>query len=136
MKKAFNFLFSTRLMAILFLAFAGAMAVATFIENDFGTPTARVLVYNAWWFETIMLLFVINFVGNIVKFNLLQPKKWVTLLFHLSFILIIIGAAITRYISYEGMVVIKSLWRRSPKLSRPLEMWVSCHCGSGQVRRA
>ena len=87
MKKAFNFLFSTRLMAILFLAFAGAMAVATFIENDFGTPTARVLVYNAWWFETIMLLFVINFVGNIVKFNLLQPKKWVTLLFHLSFIL-------------------------------------------------
>ncbi len=102
-----SILFSTRLMAMLFLLFAGSMAVATFIENDFGTPTARVLVYNAWWFEAIMIFFVINFVGNIFKFKLFRPKKIITLVFHLSFILILVGAAVTRYISYEGMVVIK-----------------------------
>ena len=94
-------------MATLFLVFAVSMALGTFIENDFGTPTARVLIYNAWWFEAIMIFFVINFLGNIFKFNLLRPKKIVTLTFHLSFILIIIGAGITRYISYEGMVIIK-----------------------------
>jgi cytochrome c-type biogenesis protein CcsB len=102
-----SMLFSTRLMSMLFLLFAGSMAVATFIENDFGTPTARVLVYNSWWFEAIMVFFVINFVGNIVKFKLLRPKKIITLIFHLSFILILVGAWITRYVSYEGMVVIK-----------------------------
>ena len=107
MKKALSFLFSTRLTGILFLVFAGAMAVATFIENDYGTPTARVLVYNAFWFEAIMVIFAINFVGNIKKFNLLRLKKLPTLVLHLSFILILVGAWITRYISYEGMVVIK-----------------------------
>jgi len=33
-------------MAVLFIAFAIAMGVATFIENDYGTQTAKALVYN------------------------------------------------------------------------------------------
>ena len=49
MKKIFGFLYSTRLMAILFVFFATAMAVGTFIENDFGTQTSKALIYNAWW---------------------------------------------------------------------------------------
>lgn len=54
MKKLLNFLYSTRLMAILFFLFATAMAIATFIENDYGTQTSKALIYNAWWFEAIM----------------------------------------------------------------------------------
>jgi cytochrome c-type biogenesis protein CcsB len=38
---------------------------------------------------------------------LLKKEKWATLLLHLSFIFIIIGAGITRYISYEGMMPIR-----------------------------
>ncbi len=106
MKKVFNTLFSTRLTGILFIVFAAAMAIATFIENDFGTQTAKALVYNTWWFELILLLFMVNFIGNINKFELLQKKKFSILLFHLSFIFIIFGAAITRYISFEGVMPI------------------------------
>jgi len=51
MNKLLSLIYSTRLMAILFLIFALAMGVATFIENDYGTETAKALVYNAWWFE-------------------------------------------------------------------------------------
>jgi cytochrome c-type biogenesis protein CcsB len=106
MKKLYNILFSNRLTGVLFLLFALAMAIATFIENDFGTQTAKALVYNAWWFEAIMILFMINFIGNIKKYNLLRFEKFSVLLFHLSFILIILGAGITRYISYEGTMPI------------------------------
>jgi cytochrome c-type biogenesis protein CcsB len=106
MKKLSNILFSNRLTGILFLLFAAAMAIATFIENDFGTQTAKALVYNAWWFEAIMLFFVLNFIGNIKKYNLLRKEKFSVLLFHISFILIILGAGITRYISYEGTMPI------------------------------
>jgi len=106
MKKILNILYSTRLMAILFFAFAVAMGVATFIENDFGTQTAKKLVYNAWWFELIMVFFVINFFGNIFRYRLLRKEKWPVLMFHLAFLLIIIGAGITRYIGYEGMMII------------------------------
>ena len=106
MKKYLSFLFSTRLMAVLFLIFAAAMGVATFIENDFGTQTAKALIYNSWWFEGIMGLFVINFTGNIFRYRLLRKEKWAVLMFHLAFIFIILGAAITRYVGYEGIMLI------------------------------
>lgn len=100
-------LFSTRLMAVLFVFFATAMAFGTFIENWYSTDTARIWIYNAWWFEVIMVLFVINFIGNIKKYKLLQWKQWPVLLLHLSFVLIILGAFVTRYISFEGSMPIR-----------------------------
>ena len=106
-KKIYSILFSTRLMAILFLGFAVAMAVGTFVESKYNTDTARIWVYNAWWFEGIMLFFVINFIGNIKRYQLYKKEKWATLLLHLSWIFIISGAFITRYISYEGMMPIR-----------------------------
>ena len=106
MKKVTSYLFSTRFTAILFILFAAAMAISTFIENDYGTQTAKALVYNAWWFELVMLLLMINFIGNIKKYELWERKRYSVLMFHLSFILIILGAGITRYISYEGIMPI------------------------------
>jgi len=94
-------------MAVLFLVFAIAMGVATFIENDFGTETAKALIYNSWWFEAIMALFAINFFGNIFKYKLYRKEKLPVLFFHLAFFFILVGAGITRYISYEGIMPIK-----------------------------
>lgn len=99
--------FSTRLMAVLFLVFATAMAFGTFIESWYSTETARIWIYNATWFEAIMVFFVINFFGNIYRYKLLRKEKWPVLLLHLSWIFIIIGAFVTRYISYEGMMPIR-----------------------------
>ena len=93
-------------MAALFIAFALAMAVGTFIESMYSTATARIYIYNARWFELMMLLFVINFVGNINRYKLWKWSKWPLLALHLSWILIILGAGVTRYISYEGMMPI------------------------------
>lgn len=94
-------------MAILFLSFAIAMATGTFIESKYNTDTAKIWVYNAWWFEAIMVFFMINFIGNIKRYQLLKKEKWATLLLHLSFIFILLGAFVTRYISYEGMMPIR-----------------------------
>lgn len=106
MKRIWNMIYSTRLMAVLFVLFGAAMGVATFIENDYGTETSKALVYNTWWFELIMLLFVVNFFGNIIRYQLYKKEKWSVLLFHVSFLFIIIGAAVTRYVGYEGMMPI------------------------------
>ncbi|MFS4468435.1 cytochrome c biogenesis protein CcsA [Maribacter sp. 2210JD10-5] len=104
LKKIF---FSTRLMAVLFIVFATAMAFGTFVESWYSTETARIWIYNATWFEVIMVFFVINFAGNIFRYRLLRWEKWPVLTLHLSWILIIIGAFVTRYISYEGMMPIR-----------------------------
>jgi cytochrome c-type biogenesis protein CcsB len=94
-------------MAVLFVVFSVAMAFGTFIESWYSIETARVLIYNAWWFEAIMVFFVINFAGNIKRYNLHKREKWSSLLIHLSFVLILVGAFITRYISYEGVMPIR-----------------------------
>ena len=107
MNKIISFLSSTRLMAVLFIVFAAAMGIATFIENDYNTDTAKLLVYNTKWFEAIMLIFLFNFLGNIKRYQLHKKEKWATLVLHLSFILILVGAFVTRYISFEGVMPIQ-----------------------------
>ena len=102
-----KFLFSTKMSIVLLFIMAGAMAVATFVENDFGTLVAREFVYEAWWFEAIMIWLSINFIFHIKQYNLFSKAKLPVGLLHLAFIIIIIGAGITRYISQEGMVHIR-----------------------------
>ena len=106
-RRFISFLYSTKLMAILFIAFAIAMAVGTFIENDYDTDTARIWVYNTWWFEAIMGLFVVNFIGNISRYRLLKKENWAVLVLHLSWVFIIVGAGVTRYFGNEGMISLR-----------------------------
>ncbi len=105
--KFIAFLFSMRLMAILILLFFVAIGYATFIENDFGTQTAKALIYNTTWFELIIVLLSVNMIANINRYKLWRKEKWPVLLFHISFIMIVIGAGITRYVSFEGMMSIR-----------------------------
>jgi|TARA_B110000503_G_scaffold45225_1_gene73922 cytochrome c-type biogenesis protein CcsB len=106
-KKIISFLISTRLTAFLFILFALAMAVGTFIESYYSTDTAKILIYNAFWFELIIGFFVVNFILNIKRYNLLRFEKWPVLTLHISWILIIIGAFVTRYIGFEGVMPIR-----------------------------
>lgn len=94
-------------MALLFILFAVAMGMGTFIEHWYNTDTAIKLVYNAWWFEGILFLFCVNFIGNIKRYNLLKRKKWPILLIHLSLIMLLVGAFVTRYIGFEGTMPIR-----------------------------
>jgi cytochrome c-type biogenesis protein CcsB len=105
--KFIAFLFSMRLMAILILLFFVAIGYATFIENDFGTQTAKALIYNTTWFEVIIVLLSVNMIANINRYKLWRKEKWPVLLFHISFILIVVGAGVTRYVSFEGMMSIR-----------------------------
>ncbi|WP_310992388.1 cytochrome c biogenesis protein [Aequorivita marina] len=100
-------LFSTRTMTVLLLLYGFSMAVATFVENDFDTPTAKTLVYNSCWFEILMLWLIILFAANIKTYRLTRKEKWPILVFHLAFIFMFLGGAITRYFSFEGQMPIK-----------------------------
>ena len=106
-RRFLNYLFSNKLTAVLFIAFPVAMAIGTFLESFYSTTAAKIWIYNAGWFELIMFLLMLNFFGNIFKYRLFKKDKWAVLLIHLSLILIILGAFITRYFGYEGVVSIR-----------------------------
>ena len=103
----FTKLFNTRAAGMYILLFAIAIGVGTFIENDYGTSSAQKLIYKAKWFELLLLMFSIAILYNIYKFRMIPQKKWALLLFHLSMVIILIGAAITRYYGYEGVMHIR-----------------------------
>ncbi|MBL7971734.1 MAG: cytochrome c biogenesis protein CcsA, partial [Prolixibacteraceae bacterium] len=69
--------------------------------------TAQVLIYQARWFELLLFLGVVNLAGSVFKYKLVSRKKWAILLFHLSFIFIIVGAGVTRYFGFEGSMHIR-----------------------------
>ena len=102
-----DILISTRTTGLMLLIYAFSMAMATFVENDYGTPVAKALIYNCWWFELVMVILILNFIGNISRYKLVQFKKLPLLVFHLAFIIIFIGGYITRYISFEGSMHIR-----------------------------
>lgn len=110
LKKATRILspfFNTRAASVYILCFAIAIAVGTFIENDYGTSSAQHVIYKAWWFTLLLILFCISILVNIVRFRMIPQKKWALLMFHAAMVIILIGAGVTRYFGYEGIMHIR-----------------------------
>ena len=107
MKKIFSLITSMPFMAFLLLVFAFSMAIATFVESSYGTPTAQALIFKTWWFELILFLLAINLIKNLLKYRFFTKQRFTLGLFHIAFLVILLGAAITRYISFEGVMHIR-----------------------------
>ncbi|HUX97433.1 MAG TPA: c-type cytochrome biogenesis protein CcsB [Bacteroidales bacterium] len=105
--KYIKFLFTPVMMGILFVIFALSMAVATFLENDFGSAAAYSMVYDSRWFELILILLAANLIGMLINYNMFRKQKLPVALFHLAFIMMIAGAGITRYFGWEGNIHIR-----------------------------
>ncbi len=94
-------------MAVIMLFLFGVLiGAATFIENDYGTQTARALIYKAKWFELFLAYFTAILVYQVLKYKSYKTK-FPVFLFHFSFLLVAIGALITRYVGYEGIMHIR-----------------------------
>jgi len=131
--KIVRFLFTPAVMGVLFIVLAVAMAAATFIENDFGPDTARAMVYNTRWFELLFLLLAVNLVGQIVIFKLYRRGKLTVMLFHTAFIVMVIGAAITRFTGYDGMMHIREGETTSLTFSSGSDMTFELSDSEGRV---
>ncbi len=133
MKKITSFLFSMLFTGILVVIFAIAIGYATFIENDYGTITAKILIYNAKWFELLLVVMCINLVGSIFANNLIGKKRWPGVLLHFSFVIILIGAGITRYYGYEGTMHIREGQSSDVIISEPSFITIKASKGSETV---
>jgi cytochrome c-type biogenesis protein CcsB len=107
MDKLLSSLFSMRWASVGLIVFLVAIGAATFIESIHGIQAAKISIYNAFWFEGLLLYLVLALVSNIFRYKMFTRAKIAMLSFHLSFIVILAGAAVTRYISFEGQMVIR-----------------------------
>lgn len=92
------------MLFMLFLLGLGA-GVATFIESVYDTTSAKIMVYDATWYEGVMLLLTLSLIGIMYKYKMW--KKFGAFIVHLAFVAILVGAALTRYFGYEGVIHIR-----------------------------
>lgn len=99
-KTVFRFLFSSRFSIILLLVFSLAQIYATL-----GFPSdvlAWRYVYGSVWFELILWLLGINLLAVLIRYK--TYKKLPIFFLHISIIVILLGAAATRYGGYSGVL--------------------------------
>ncbi|HEC2790298.1 TPA: cytochrome c biogenesis protein CcsA [Campylobacter jejuni] len=107
MKNIIKSIGDLRVSVVLFLLFALFCALATFIESAYGTPTAWAMVYDTFWFEYIQLLLGINLLCGMFRYKMFGLKKLPLIIFHISFLFILVGSAMTRYAGFEGILAIR-----------------------------
>ncbi|EMG9413852.1 cytochrome c biogenesis protein CcsA [Campylobacter jejuni] len=107
MKNIIKSIGDLRVSVALFLLFALFCALATFIESAYGTPTAWAMVYDTFWFEYIQLLLGINLLCGMFRYKMFGLKKLPSMIFHISFLFILVGSAMTRYAGFEGILPIR-----------------------------
>ncbi len=127
----FKTIFSMKMAVLLMFVFGIMIGVATFIENDYGTQTARALVYNAHWFEFFLFYFIAILTYNIIRFKSYKNKLPV-FLFHFSFLIIALGAVLTRFVGYEGIMHIREGEESSHMVSDVKVLQVSLDDGKSQ----
>ena len=133
MKQILSLISSMKTMAVLMLIFAFSVGYATIVENDFGTMTAKAEIYNARWFEVLLGLLALNLSLNIYRYKMYTLKKAPLFIFHIGFLVILFGAAVTRYTGFEGTMHIREGSSASSIVSA--DTYVSVHANNAKVSK-
>ena len=84
MKEYLNKIFSSWFSMIALFLLIVAISIATFIENSYDTHTAKQLIYNSLYFEAILLVLALLYIGLIIKKNLFSGHKIPQFVLHFS----------------------------------------------------
>ncbi|MBK8165161.1 MAG: cytochrome c biogenesis protein CcsA [bacterium] len=98
---------SLKLSAFLMAVVAFASARGTFIESAVGRDGAYDVIYDAWWFEAVLALLCISLVLLFFKRWPYRPRQFGFMLVHMSIVVILVSAGITRWFGYEGIMSIR-----------------------------
>lgn len=107
MKNILRNFFSVSTAGFLLLLTAFMLGFATFVEHIHGIKAAKALVYNSRILEILLLFLSLATIYSFIRFKLYRKEKITIGLFHLAFVTIIVGAAVTRYFGTESTMHIR-----------------------------
>lgn len=91
-----------RLLTVIFVTIIIVLGVATFVEQAQGSAFSSSHIYGTWWFVALWAL--LTLVSCVVIGRHRLWKRLPVFLLHVSFIVILAGAAITFLTSHEGVL--------------------------------
>lgn len=78
------------------------LIATTILEKIYGTPWVATYIYGSTWFLLLWVILTISATTYIFQRKLY--KRFATLMLHLSFVVILLGAAITHYFGIQGQM--------------------------------
>lgn len=103
-EKLICFLTSSKAAIILLAAYAFLMGIATLLEKEYSTATAKSLIYYSPAFMLLQLLLVLNFIGVSLKRKYFSWNQWGYAVLHGAFIVILTGAMVTHLTGKEALM--------------------------------
>lgn len=88
-----------KIVCIVYVVLIIVMAAATIVGNSRGQDYASEHVYGAWWFTA---LWAVGVAAGIAYFLQRRVRRLSVVVLHLSFVVILVGAAITHFTAAEG----------------------------------
>ena len=89
-----------RLSYAIYVAVIGVLITATVLEKIYGTPFVMEHIYGAWWFIALWAILCVGIIVAMIRVRLYKCPA--TLLLHLSFVLILVGALVTHLDGLQG----------------------------------
>ena len=115
-KKALDFLFSLKFGLVVLFVFILFQAKATFFPSEL---EARLNIYSTLWFALIIFALFLNVLGALFKYEIYKKIPIFTV--HVSILIIIIGAAITKFFGFKGVLHLRDGQESSTILVRQIE---------------
>lgn len=78
------------------------LIATTILEKIYGTPWVATYIYGSTWFLLLWVILTIS--ATIYIFQRKLYKHFATLMLHLSFVVILLGATITHYFGIQGQI--------------------------------
>jgi hypothetical protein len=104
MQKLLQYIGSYLAMGLLMIVLAVAIGFATFFEKYYGLEASWGLVYATWWFNLLWFLLAINLLAALMTRAKFSRNRLGIFLFHLAFLVIIVGAGFTRFVGTSGLL--------------------------------
>jgi cytochrome c biogenesis protein ResB len=106
LERVWRFFASVKLTIVLLAALAAAMAYGTTIETRLSNGAARILVYHAWWFDTLIALLALNLIGCTLRRAPYKPHQAGWIVTHIALLIIMTGAVITHRFGMQGQMIV------------------------------
>jgi hypothetical protein len=106
LERVWLFFASVKLTIVLLSALAASMAYGTYVETALSNGAARILVYRAWWFDSLIALLALNLVGCTLRRAPYRPHQagWITT--HIALLILMAGAVVTHRFGMQGQMVV------------------------------
>ena len=111
----------------LYIVVVAILAIATIVEKYQGTPYVAEHIYGAWWFAALWALLTAVAVFYFLQRRVSRPA---VVVLHLSFVVILAGALLTRLTARQGFVHLRqglpvSDYTDDDMLTRPLPFTIT-----------